>query len=501
LGSDGTSYREVFEHAPDAILIIEGDRFVDCNPAAVRMLRFSDKDALLARYSGAGEAGGLSAHPADMSPPRQPDGRDSFEKAEEFLALTFEHGTHTFEWEHTCADGEPLVVEVQLTRVRGGDEPVLHVVWRDIGERKRLEAELRRAQRLEAVGRLAGGTAHDFNNLLLVIISHAEQLAEEIQTGQPDGEHAAEILSAADRAADLTRQLLAFSRGQPVQPRATDLGALIDGLGSLLRTLVGEQIELDLNCETGPLTVFVDPSQLEQLVVNLVANARDAMPDGGHIDVSVEQRNFGAGEDTGRPRAGRYVTLTVADSGEGMTHDQLDRAFDPFYTTKALGKGTGLGLATVHAIAEQNGGKAWIESAPGRGSRVHVALPLSEREPVLLERQPGQQRDTEGEETILLVEDEEAIRGLLGRQAIDLLITDVIMPRVSGPELARRLSTSRSRLRVLFMSGYFDTESLAASTSLERAAVIQKPFSPKVLLAEVRRLLDASPVPSGLETN
>jgi signal transduction histidine kinase len=516
----GTSYRDIFEHSPDAILIIEGDRFVDCNPAAVRMLRFPNKAAFLKRYSGATEAGGLSAHPAEMSPPRQPDGRDSFEKAEEILALTFERGSHVFEWEHLCADGASLLVEVQLTRVRGGEKPVLHVVWRDITERKRLETERRRAQRLEAVGRLAGGVAHDFNNLLVVIIGHAEQLEEEIQSGKTDPEHTAEIMAAADRAADLTHQLLAFSRGQPAHSRAMNLGDLVEQLGNLLRRLIGEHIELELKRQEGPLTVVADPSQLEQLVVNLAANARDAMPDGGRLEISVERREFTSREETDQLQAGRYVTLTVADSGEGMTRKQLDRAFEPFYTTKSLGKGTGLGLATVHAIAEQNGGKALIESRPGHGTTVRILLPMSSDEPAPLDHAPSQKQSTGGGETILLVEDEAAIRRLFetalkakgyqvltaedgqdaldrvaewGRE-IDLLITDVVMPRVSGPELVHRLSTTARPLRVLFMSGYSREGNLGVPSTVEHVAVLQKPFSPNALAAEARKILDEEPV-------
>ena len=519
------SYREVFERSPDAILIMEGDRFVDCNPAAVRMLRFPDKQSLLERYSGATSRGARRAHPADLSPPLQPDGRDSFEKAEEFLGIAFERGSHTFEWTHLCSDGEPLLVEVQLTVVRRGEKPLLHVVWRDISERRRLEAELRRAHRLEAVGRLAGGVAHDFNNLLVVILGHSELLAAEFESGQPNPKHVSDIRFAAERAADLTRQLLAFSRGQPAQSRATDLGDLVEQLGGLLHQLIGEHIELNLNRQDGALTVVADPSQLEQLVVNLAANARDAMPSGGRVTISVDRNRISSRESLGHVPAGDYVALRVTDSGTGMTRDQLDRAFDPFYTTKTLGKGTGLGLATVHAIAKQNGGHASIESAPDLGTTVQVLLPLSNREPVPLGHEPAPSQTTGGGESILLVEDEESIRNMFadgltakgyqvltaqdGHEAldrvalwgkpIDLLVTDVVMPRVSGPELVRRLSTILPRLSVLYMSGYSEEGDLSALSEEERAVLLQKPFGPKRLLTEVRRTLDRNLAQSGTE--
>lgn len=510
------SYQELFERSPDAILIMEGDRFVDCNPAAVRMLRFPSKQALLERYSGATSRGAQRAHPADLSPPFQPDGRDSFAKAEEYLAITFERGSHTFEWTHLCSDGNPLLVEVQLTVVRRGEKPMLLVVWRDISERKRLEAELRRAQRLEAVGRLAGGVAHDFNNLLVVILSHCELLADEFASGQPDPEHVAGIRSAADRATDLSRQLLAFSRGQPVQARPTNLGDLVEQLGDMLRRLIGEDIDLTLNCGNEGLTVVADPGQLEQLVVNLAVNARDAMPDGGTLDISVGRHRISSREPLAQLPPGDYVILRVTDSGVGMTQEQVDHAFDPFYTTKAMGKGTGLGLATVHAIAEQSGGHASIESATNRGTSVSVLLPLSDHAPDRAARGMRQECTPGGEETILLVEDERNIRDLfesaltdggyrvLGAQdgqdaldqlaqwggPIDLLVTDVVMPRMSGPALVRHLSDTMPELKVIYMSGYSEVRDLSVTSSDREVVVLQKPFTPGALLAEVRDALD-----------
>jgi signal transduction histidine kinase/CheY-like chemotaxis protein len=513
---EGNFYRELFELSPDAILVIEGDRFVDCNPAAVRMLRFASKAELLARYSGDTEHGGLRAHPGEFSPPRQPDGRDSFEKANEMIGIAFERGNHRFEWEHVRADGEVFPVEVQLTVVRRGENPTLHVVWREIGERKRLEAELRQAQRLEAVGRLAGGIAHDFNNLLVVILSHAELLDQESPADGPSAEHAREIRLAADRAAALTRQLLAFSRGQPIQPRPTDLGRLVAHLAGLLRRLIGEHIELGLDLPEEGATVEVDPSQLEQLVINLAANARDAMPGGGRIEIAVRRCEREGRASAGELPPGPYVALRVSDTGKGMSRNELDHAFDPFFTTKPQGEGAGLGLATVHAIAKQNRGTARITSPAGAGTTVEVLLPWCDAPPVEFTARPPARRSAGGGETVLVVEDEQAIRKLLQsvleregyrvltardgaealdlvgehEQTIDLLLTDVVMPRVSGPELVRRLSKIRRGFKVMYMSGYSHEGPLSGITVGEEAEVLAKPFSPSQLLAEVRSVLD-----------
>jgi two-component system cell cycle sensor histidine kinase/response regulator CckA len=510
-------YRELFEHSPDAILIIEGDRFVDCNPAAAKMLRFPSKDALLERYSAGAENGTMRAHPGEFSPPRQPDGRDSYEKANEMMQIAFEQGSHRFEWEHVRADGECFPVEVLLTPVYRGQRQVLHVVWREIGERKRLEQELRKAQRLEAVGRLAGGIAHDFNNLLVVILGHAELLKQELEAAglSEQAERAAEIEAAGERAASLTRQLLTFSRGQPIQPRPIDLVELMTHLDGLLGRLIGENIDYTMSLAKGPVTVEVDPSQVEQLVINLSANARDAMPGGGKLEVVLERYRHAKSSALPGLKPAEYAVIRVTDTGEGMSQQEIDRAFDPFYTTKPPGAGSGLGLATVQAIAEQSGGAAFIESTKGQGTSVRVYLPLTDAKPLSLVVPERQSTSLRGNETILVAEDEEAIRNLIenvlsdrgyriitatnGAEAldlvrahaetIDLVITDVVMPRVSGPELVERLQADQLGMKVIFMSGYAKQGSLAAIEDA-KVEILEKPFSTQTLLASVRRVLD-----------
>jgi signal transduction histidine kinase len=481
------------------------------------MLRFSSKEALLERFSGGTEKGTLRAHPGEFSPPQQPDGRDSYEKADEMMQIAFEQGSHRFEWEHVRADGECFPVEVMLTPVYRGQRQVLHVVWREIGERKRLEQELREAQRLEAVGRLAGGIAHDFNNLLVVILSHAELLKQELQAANvtEQAERAAEIQAAGERAAALTRQLLTFSRGQPVQPKPTDLVELLTGLDGLLGRLIGENIEYSMSLAERPITVEIDPSQVEQLVINLSANARDAMPDGGKLEVVLERYRHTKSSELPGLATGDHAVVRVSDTGEGMSQEEIDHAFDPFYTTKLPGAGSGLGLATVHAIADQCGGAAFIESAKGVGTSVRVYLPLTTAKPLSLAAPECSSTSLRGSETILVVEDENAIRNLIevvlseqgyrvisaadGAEALDLLrqndreidlvITDVVMPHISGPEMMQRLRADRLGAKVIFMSGYAKHGSLAAFEG-EEAEILEKPFSPQIILTLIRKVLD-----------
>jgi two-component system cell cycle sensor histidine kinase/response regulator CckA len=518
MGERHDTYRELFENSPDAILIIEEERFVDCNPAAVRMMRFPSKRALLERYSGGQRAGTLRAHPSEFSPPVQPDGRDSFEKAEEMMQIAIERGSHRFEWDHLRADGEVFPVEVMLTAVDRGPKRVIHVVWREIAERKKLEQKLRQAQRLESVGRLAGGIAHDFNNLLLVILGHAEILQVELEAAeQPErAEAAAEICEAGERAAALTRQLLTFSRGQPVKRRPTDLARVMTRVRTLLERLIGEDILFECQLPLGPVTAVVDASQIEQLIVNLVTNGRDAMPKGGRLEVALAQRRHERSHLLPRLRAGDYAVIRVSDTGEGMAPEQLERAFDPFYTTKAPGSGSGLGLATVHSIAEQCGGGAYIESTPGGGTSVSVLIPTTDAAPAPEPRKTRISTSLDGDETILLVEDEGVIRKLIrnvlqqrgyhvidasdGADAlevarryesrIDLVVSDIVMPRLSGPELVKRLREVRPEVEVVLMSGYSKDGVPDMASACDDAEVLEKPFSHRELLAVVRKLLD-----------
>jgi len=506
-GGDAT-YRELFERSTDAILIIDGGRFVECNEATVRMLRHRTREEL------------LQTHPSELSPEYQPDGQLSYEKANEMMREAFAQGSHRFEWDHKRADGEVFPVEVLLTAVPREDRQILHVVWRDITERKRLENELRQAQKMEAVGKLAGGIAHDFNNLLVAILGHTQLLELDLGERPEMMEHLVEIRRASDRAASLVSQLLAYSRKQVLQPRVIDLDEILDGLEGMLRRLLGEDISV-VRCRADePLRVLMDPGQFEQVVLNLASNARDAMAGGGRLTFETGSTVVSGAEDSAPAQLdpGPYAVLNVSDTGPGIDAEVLDRVFDPFFTTKGPGHGTGLGLATVYGIVRQSGGGTSVESEPGRGAcfRIHLPLtaePLADTEPATVEATVAG-----GTETILVVEDEQAVLNLVEQvlrsrgyktiaagdgaaaltlvesleSEIDLLLTDVIMPHMGGPELARRLRDKRPGLKVVFTSGYTDNSLLQRGVLAESVDLLQKPYAPAELLRRVRAALDAT---------
>ncbi len=401
------------------------------------------------------------------------------------------------------------------------------IVAEDITERRRAEQELhqseeqlRQAQKMEAVGRLAGGVAHDFNNMLTAILGYAGIISLSLTPDHFLQESVAEIEKAAQRSANLTRQLLAFSRHQVLQPRLLDLNEVILDLNKMLPRLIGEDIEVIMLGGADLGRVKADPGQIEQVILNLAVNARDAMPDGGTLSIKTSAVSFNQGE-TIRPgliKPGKYILLEVRDTGHGMDAETQSHIFEPFFTTKELGRGTGLGLAMVYGIVQQSKGYITVESKPGHGATFQVYLPqVEETENAVAENTLLEDKPAQGWETILLVEDEEAVRMLAGRvlrlngyevlearhgqealnmcehfqDPIHLLITDIVMPELRGSELATRLKRLRPEIKVLYMSGYSDLSATSDNFLATTDTYIQKPFLPASLIQKVRETLDA----------
>jgi hypothetical protein len=393
------------------------------------------------------------------------------------------------------------------------------LVFRDITEHKRVEERLRESHKMEAVGRLAGGVAHEFNNLLMVIRGYSELLLQRSSANDLLRTNVKEIQKAADRAASLTRQLLAFSRKQVLQPKVLDLNAVVTEVEKMLRRLIGEDIELVTALEPGLGCVKADPGQIEQIILNLAVNARDAMPRGGRL--TLETSNVELDEDFARQHSsvasGPHVLLAVSDTGTGMDVETQSHIFEPFFTTKGAGKGTGLGLSTVYGIVKQSGGTIWVENAPGRGTTFKICLPRVEEPAAAEGKSTGLTTPPRKSETILVVEDEEEVRQLVreflagkgytileardGTEAIQLaqqhrgpihlLVTDVVMPGMSGGNLAQRLASLRPETKVIFMSGYTDDAIVQHSVLEEGTDFLQKPFSLDALARTVREVLDS----------
>jgi PAS domain S-box-containing protein len=506
------SFRRIFDGSSDPILLLKDYAFSECNQAALTLLGNIPRAAL------------IRSTPADISPPRQPDGSPSGEAAAARIRAALQEGHQRFEWVHLKADGTELFVDVSLTPIVIRGETLLHVAWRDITERKRAEEEkerlrsqLMQAHKMESVGRLAGGVAHDFNNILQTILGYAEMALLKVGPEHPLHPILQEILKAGRRSADLTRQLLAFARKQVVNPRVLDLNDIIPGMLTMLQRLIGEQIDLAWLPGHQLWNLRMDPSQVDQILANLVVNARDAIDGPGRITIETCNRVVDKEYCTDPMECvpGEYVALTVSDTGCGIGLENMTNIFEPFFTTKGLGQGTGLGLATVYGIVKQNEGFITVRSEPAKGATFTIHLP---RVAQAVSEGPVEKEDRslrKGSETILLVEDHhevlklccellqglgykvlsartpgEAIR-LAGEYsgAIDLLITDVIMPGMNGKELAGRLVSMRLSLRCLFMSGYMG-DVIANHGVLEQGVLfIQKPFTMKALAEKVREAL------------
>jgi PAS domain S-box-containing protein len=439
-------------------------------------------------------------------------------------ALAGESLTYELHW-------QKRIFESHVRPLRGPDGEIIGVIGvaLDITDRKQLADQLRQSQKLQAVGELAGGVAHDFNNLLMVVKGHAEMLLDRLPGSSGDRQSPArqnveQIQQAAERAAGLTRQLLAFSRMQVLQPRVLDLNEVVAGMIQMVSRVIGANIELAFLPGANLGRVKADPSQIEQVALNLVVNARDAMPDGGRL--TIETSNMHLDRDYATEHAvvdpGDYVMLTVSDTGIGMDAATQARIFEPFFTTKSQGRGTGLGLATVYGVVKQSGGYVWVYSEVGHGTTFKVYLPMVQAPAEKKAPEKPASGHEPGTETILFVEDEQSVRELVrdyltarGYEVLDaadgvealeiasahkgkiqLLITDVVMPKVSGRELATRLAATRSDLKVLYISGYTDDSVFRHGVLEGGMAFLQKPFNLKALATKIREILEGVPANS-----
>jgi two-component system, cell cycle sensor histidine kinase and response regulator CckA len=497
-----TRFQAIIENAADVVTIVDFEgvrRYV--SPAVTRILGFDPRDLQGKSFFGL-------VHPDDVAVTRvvfsevaqQPGNVRSEE-------IRFRHLDGLWRTMSLTAKN--------LQNVRGIEGIV--VSTRDITPQKALEAELRQSQRMETVGQLAGGVAHDFNNLLTAINGRTEFLAESKNLDASQREDVEEIRLAAERAASLTRQLLAFSRKQVLTPRVIDLNEVVGTMEPMLRRLIGEDILVQIVQQPGLGHVMADKGQLEQILLNLCLNARDAMPNGGVLKIETGSASAAVpGVSATPPQASRIVMLSVSDTGQGMDDHTREHIFEPFFTTKPEGKGTGLGLSTVYGIVQQSGATIAVDTALGRGTSFKISFPRTDAELSTLERSPLRRA---GSERLLLVEDERAVRELAerifrargykvtatgeGKEAlhafaaapdeIDLVITDLIMPGMSGRELVQALHQIRPDLKALYISGYTEDEIIRRGLHDPSVAFLQKPFTADELSDRVRSLLDARP--------
>ncbi|GBE32459.1 blue-light-activated protein [bacterium BMS3Bbin05] len=501
-----TQYRGIFNSASDAFLIMNlRGKIVEANPQASKMYGYSHEELI-------GLHAGKLIHP---------DYQHIFEQFKEDLQTSGEFYAESI---NIHKDGSPIDVEIRGTVFDFKGKKHLLAISRDITgrnqaeeEKRRLQHQLLQSRKMESVGRLAGGISHDFNNLLSAIIGYSEMAMEELPHNHPVREKIKIISEAGEKATALTRQLLAFSRKQVLELKAVNLNTIVRNMDRMLSVVVGEDVLLELHIKSPVRNVIADPGQIDQILMNLVVNARDAMPCGGSLIIETADADldeeYAKSHEGARP--GSYVMLSLTDTGEGMSREVQERIFEPFFTTKGLGKGTGLGLATVYGIVKQHNGYIWVYSEPGKGTMFKIYLPVAGGEV----EEAGEKECpvvVRGTETVLVVDDEPTIRKLIadtlqplgyrlleascGGEAlqtgdtfegkIDLLLTDVIMPGMNGHELADALKIKRPEIDVIFMSGYPDDVITYHGVLKRGETFIQKPLTPRRLALKIREVLD-----------
>ena len=508
-----SGFRSVVEDAPYGIYRTSlTGQFLQVNPALQKMLGYESTEELLRRdlrnhiFRHAGE----------------------YQRLTELLACTEEIKDLEMEWKRQ--DGTPITVRCSGRRINdeNGVPAYFEVFAEDVTEKRVLEKQLRMAQKMEAIGRLSGGIAHDFNNLLGVIIGYSGVLKKQLGPGSPLCEHALEIEKAGQRASSLTKQLLAFSRQQVLTPAVLNLNSLATDMEKMLPRLLGEDVEVSLALDSELGNVKADQSQIEQVIMNLAVNARDAMPTGGKLKIQTSNVHLDQAYTWNHPgsKVGDYVLLAVTDTGTGMDAATLTHIFEPFFTTKERGKGTGLGLATVYGVVKQSNGYIWVDSAPGRGTSFEIYLPRHVGQPAPGEQIIEPKEKLRGSETILLVEDAEPLRKLAqtfleaggfrvfsaesGENALevaarfggafDLLLTDVVMPGMNGRVLAEQMLPRQPGMRVLYMSGYTDSFIAGHGVLDPETHLLHKPFTEELLIRKVREVLDGGKKPGRAST-
>ncbi len=502
-------YRELFENANDLIYTHDlTGKFTSLNHAGERVTGYTEEEA-------------LSMNIADVVVP------EFLDRAQAMIERKVEGSPPTiYETEIIAKDGRRVPLEINTRLIFDGGKPIgVQGIGRDISERRAAEAalraseeQLRQSQKLESIGILAGGMAHDFNNMLTAINGYSDLILRKLPPDDPIRNNVTEIRNAGERSAELTRQLLAFSRRQILQPRALDLNEVVEGTASLIQRLIGEDIKITRKLSADLWNVLADPGQLSQVLMNLSINARDAMPRGGSLVIETSNISLD-GDYAGRHidvRPGNYVMLAVSDTGSGMDEETRRRVFEPFFTTKPVGRGTGLGLSTVYGIVKQSGGNIWVYSEVGRGTTFKIYLPVADTTESTEIGVGGQGDLLIGSETVMLVEDEEAVRSLASEilrscgytvieaangidalakfedsgAKVELLITDIVMPEMGGRELSEQIKADRPDIKVLFTSGYTDDAILRHGIIDEGTNFLQKPFTYDALSRKVRWLLD-----------
>ena len=494
-------YRLLFENSPLPMWVYDTEtlRFLEINDAALRQYGYTRGEF-------------LSMTIGDIRP------AEELPKLMDVVSqLEYPFGEMRV-WKHKKKNGTVIDAEITAHSLDFNGQPARLVLANDVTERRTLEDQLRQSQKMEAIGILAGGIAHDFNNLLTAIAGYSELTLRRLPAGDPLRPNIEEIFRAGERASNLIGQLLAFSRKQVLQPKVFDLNSVVSNLEKMLRRLIGEDIQLRTAQSSTPGNVKADPGQIEQIIMNLVVNARDAMPNGGKL--TIETAMVTLDEDYARTHIdvipGHFMMLAVSDTGIGMDEATQKRIFEPFFSTKDPGRGTGLGLSTTYGIVKQSGGNIWVYSEPGKGTTFKIYLPLVEETAEAAGRDVKTVDSLLGTETILLAEDEEIVRNLARevlktygykvleaangpealsicesyKEKIHLLITDVIMPEMSGRELSAGMAKLYPEIKVLFMSGYTDSAIIHQGVLEEDANFIQKPFPTDELARKVREVLN-----------